>query len=117
MLAKNSPQQNDPDTLVVGGEIAVSRSDLQDLINRYHITRLNVFGSAARGELGPESDIDLLVEFEKNHSPSMGGMVEIQDAFEKLFAGRKVDVATLSILNNPYRKREIEKDMEELYAA
>jgi predicted nucleotidyltransferase len=43
--------------------------------------------------------------------------VEIQDAFEKLFHGRKVDVATPSILNNPYRKRAIEKDMEELYAA
>jgi predicted nucleotidyltransferase len=44
-------------------------------------------------------------------------MVEIQDAFSVLFGGRKVDVATPSILNNPYRRRAIEKDMEELYAA
>lgn len=117
MTGKESLKQDDPDTLVIGGKVEVSRSDLLDLIKRYHITRLNVFGSAARGELGPESDIDLLVEFEKSHSPSMGGMVEIQDAFRKLFGGRKVDVATLSILNNPYRKRAIEKDMEELYAA
>jgi hypothetical protein len=45
-------------------------------------------------------------------------MVEIQDAFSVLFGGRKVDVATPSIiLNNPYRRRAIEKDMEELYIA
>jgi hypothetical protein len=47
----------------------------------------------------------------------MGGMVDIQDAFVELFQGHKVDVATPSILNNPYRKRAIEKDMEVLYAA
>ncbi len=116
-LENNSLKRNDPDKLVIGGEIEVSRSALQDLVKRFHINRMNVFGSAARGELGPESDIDLLIEFEKNQSPSIGGMVEIQDAFEKLFYGRKVDVATPSILNNPYRKRAIEKDMEELYAA
>jgi len=44
-------------------------------------------------------------------------MVEIQEAFTTLFGGRKVDVATPAILNNPYRQRAIEKDMEALYAA
>ena len=44
-------------------------------------------------------------------------MVEIQEAFAALFGGRKVDVATPATLNNPYRQREIEKDMEELYVA
>ena len=44
-------------------------------------------------------------------------MVEIQAAFSGLFGGRKVDVATPAILNNPYRKHAIEKDMQELYAA
>jgi len=74
-------------------------------------------GSAARGEITPDSYIDLLVEFEGGKSPSLGGMVKISDAFSKLFNGRKVDIATPSILNNPYRRREIEKDMELLYAA
>ena len=76
-----------------------------------------LFGSAVRGNLKPDRDIDLLVEFENGGAPSLGGMVEIQEVFSELFGGRKVDVATPSILNNPYRKRAIEKDMEELYAA
>jgi predicted nucleotidyltransferase len=109
--------QRNRDTLVIGGKIEISRSDLQEVAKRFHIRRLYLFGSAARGELRPDSDIDLLIEFESNAAPSMGGMVEIQDAFAQLFHGRKVDVATPSILNNPYRKRAIEKDMEELYAA
>ncbi|VAW74635.1 hypothetical protein MNBD_GAMMA15-2163 [hydrothermal vent metagenome] len=114
---KDEILMSDPDRIVIGGKIVVSRAALQELARRYRIRRLVLFGSAARGELKPDSDIDLLVEFEKNNSPSLGGMVEIQDAFAVLFGGRKVDVATPAILNNPYRQREIEKDMEELYAA
>jgi len=114
---KDGVPMRDQDRMVIGGKVVISRAALQELARRYHIHRIVVFGSAARGELKPDSDIDLLVEFEKGESPSLGGMVEIQEAFAVLFGGRKVDVATPAILNNPYRQREIEKDMEELYAA
>jgi predicted nucleotidyltransferase len=108
---------NDQDQFMIGQTIVVSHTALQELARRYHIRRLVLFGSAARGELRPDSDIDLLVEFESDAAPSLGGMVEIQDALAMLFGGRNVDVATPSILNNPYRRRAIEKDMQELYAA
>ena len=114
---KGGPKMSRQDRLVVGGALEISRTALQALAQRYHIRRLVLFGSAARGELRPDSDIDLLVEFESGAAPSLGGMVGIQDAFVSLFGGRKVDVATPAILNNPYRRRAIEKDMEELYAA
>ena len=105
------------DRLVIGRTIVVSREALQELAQRFHIRRLVLFGSAARGELKPDSDIDLLVEFESGRAPSLGGMVEIQEALAKLFEGRKVDLATPAILNNPFRQRAIEKDMQVLYAA
>ena len=108
---------SDQDRLVIGGEIVISRAALEELAQRHHIRRLVLFGSAARGELKPDSDIDLLVEFESGEAPSLGGMVEVQDALVTLFGGRMVDLATPSILNNPYRRRAIEKNMEELYAA
>ena len=108
---------SDEDRLIIGDTIVISRIALSRLARRYHINRLVLFGSAASGELTPESDIDLLVEFEDGHSPSLGGMVAINSDFVSLFDGRKVDLATPSILNNPYRKRAIEKNMEELYAA
>ena len=108
---------NEQDRLVIGGEIVISRASLEELAQRHHIHRLVLFGSAARGELKADSDIDLLVEFESGEAPSLGGMVDVQEAFVALFGGRMVDLATPSILNNPYRRRAIEKNMEELYAA
>lgn len=111
------PLTGDTDSLVIGDRFAVSRAALHELARRYHIRRLALFGSAVRGELKPDSDIDLLVEFEDGEAPSLGGMVNIQEDLSELFGGCKVDVATPSILNNPYRRRAIEKEMEELYAA
>jgi predicted nucleotidyltransferase len=103
--------------LQLGGQLTVSRAEVESLARRFHIRKLVLFGSAARGELRPDSDIDLLVEFEPGKAPSLGGMLGISDAFSGLFGGRSVDLATASILENPYRRRAIERDMEMLYAA
>jgi len=58
---------------------------------RFGIRNIRVFGSFARGEAGPESDVDLLVEY----VPGKGGFafVDFCEAVEKLL-GRKVDVVT-----------------------
>ena len=112
-----TPVSSDKDNIVIDEEIVIPRKALEKLVQQYGIKHLALFGSAARGQLKPDSDIDLLVEFEKGKAPSLGGMVKLQDAFSALFGGRKVDIATPTILNNPYRRRAIEKEMEELYAA
>ena len=112
-----TPVSSDKDNIVIDEEIVVSRKALEKLVQQYGIKHLALFGSAARGQLKPDSDIDLLVEFEKGKAPSLGGMLKLKDAFSAMFGGRKVDIATPAILNNPYRRRAIEKDMEELYAA
>jgi len=95
----------------------VSRQALLNIIRHYGIRRLSLFGSAARNELERHSDIDLLVEFETGHSPALSGIMKIREAFSDLFDGRAVDVATAAILNNPYRRRQIERDRVEIYAA
>ena len=107
----------DKDYILIAGVPTVSRTALKKLVANYHIRRLDLFGSAVRGELKADSDIDLLVDFEKGKAPSLGGLVKLQEDFSTLFGGRKVDVATPSILNNPYRRQAIKKDMQELYAA
>jgi len=50
-------------TLQLGG-IQVDSSSLAELCRRYGVKELSLFGSAARGDVGPESDVDIMVEFE-----------------------------------------------------
>lgn len=97
--------------------LEVSHAALEQLARRYGIRRLTLFGSAARGELGPDSDIDLLVEFEPGRAPSLWMEHELESSFSRLFDGRRVDIAPPEILRNPYRRKHIERDMRVLYEA
>ena len=107
-----------PETERPAGEtFKVPRKSLKELAQRHHIRRLAVFGSAARGTLGPDSDIDLLVEFEPGQAPSLWDEQELQASLSRLFGGRRVDIAPSAILRNPYRKRQIEQDLKVLYDA
>lgn len=94
----------------------IQKKEIETICNTYSIKKLSLFGSAARADLGSDSDIDILVEFFPDGVPSLGRFVELQDELIDLF-GRKVEVATQAILNNPYRRRSIENDLKELYAA
>lgn len=78
------------------------------------IQRLSVFGSAARDELTPDSDIDLLVEYEPDAPVglfAMGGhLMDLQD-----IVGRKVDLVTLNGLC-PYIRDDVLGDARQIYA-
>lgn len=111
-------QPDDPDALHLPPSLAcVSRPALLDIIQHFGIARLSLFGSLARGAMQANSDVDLLVEFAAGRTPPLSGMMKIRDAFSELFDGRVVDVATTAILNNPYRRRQIERELIEIYAA
>jgi predicted nucleotidyltransferase len=94
----------------------VPRGRLAAICRRHHVRRLGVFGSAARGDATESSDVDLLVEFEKGAETSLFDMVRLQEQLSRLF-GRKVDLATPAILENPYRRQAVLKDLREIYAA
>ncbi len=110
--ATNEKPCDEQDRLWISSDISVSQSALSNLAQRYHINRLQLFGSAARGELQPDSDIDLLVEFVRDEGPSLWEMVGLQDELSLIFGGRAIDLATPEILENPYRRRTIEPDLK-----
>ncbi len=93
-----------------------SKERLEEICQRYGVKKLELFGSAARSDFGPESDIDILIRFLPDRTPSLGKLVELQDELADLF-GRSVQLATSSILENPYRRKTVEKDLRALYAA
>lgn len=86
--------------LSVLGDLGVSQSALLALLHRHHIGRLALFGAAARGELTPASEIELLLEFEPGRAPLPDGMAAVREDFSVLFGGREVSLVAASILGD-----------------
>ena len=78
------------------------------------MARLRLFGSAATGHEGPDSDIDLLVEF-ADEAPSAFQVVDLRDELSAVFGGVPVDLAFAAVLRNPYRRRAIEPQLRAIY--
>lgn len=91
------------------------REKLAELCRRYHIRQMSLFGSVLRDDFRPDSDVDVLVEFEAGQEPSFSGLLKLQSELSILFGQRQVDVATPSILRNPYRRKSIMKDLQPIY--
>lgn len=90
---------------------------LAELCRKYHVRKLSLFGSAARNELKPGSDVDLLVEFEPEAGVTLLDLPAMQDELSPLFEHRRIDLVTPEVLENPYRRQSILPDMKTLYAA
>ncbi|HRH89324.1 MAG TPA: nucleotidyltransferase domain-containing protein [Rubrivivax sp.] len=89
---------------------------IDDLCRRYRVRTLRLFGSAAVGRETPSSDVDLLVDFAPGQAPSAFELVDLRDALSRVFDGRPVDLAFPGILDNPYRRRAIEPQLQPLYS-
>jgi uncharacterized protein len=65
---------------------------VSEICEQYHVRRLCLFGSALRGELRPESDVDLLVEYESVFTPSFFKLVPLARNLSPFFDGRPIDL-------------------------
>jgi hypothetical protein len=81
--------------------ITVPEESLGPLCRKYHIRRLSIFGSAMGGDFKPDSDIDLLVEFDPAFIPGLS-FFSIQEELSSLF-GHKVDLNTPDFLSRYFR--------------
>jgi uncharacterized protein len=76
---------------------------LRELCRHRHIRRLALFGSTLRGTGRPESDVDLLVEFEPGQEPGLLKLAEIEAELSSLVGGRRVDLRTAQDLSRHFR--------------
>ncbi len=93
------------------------RDKIVEFCRQHRIKSLSVFGSVTREDFRPDSDVDFLVEFEENANIGLFEMVEMQDELSTLLDQRSVDLVTPSVLNNPYRRRTILRNLERVYGA
>ena len=91
----------------------IPKVDLETFCRKNHITRMSLFGSALRDELKPGSDIDILVEFDKNHMPGLFDISRMEIELSETI-GRKVDLRTPEDLSRYFRE-EVPKSAEVHY--
>ena len=97
------------------GKMHVDGAVLAAVCRRYGVKELSLFGSAVRGEMRPESDIDMMVEFEPG---ARIGLIKFESLAEELeaLAGRRVDLVTRGGLK-PWVRPAVLKDARVIYAA
>jgi predicted nucleotidyltransferase len=98
--------------------LMVGREPLVALCRKYHVRRLDVFGSAARDDFDEQSsDVDLLVDFEEMpYAERADAYLGLLTDAEALF-GRRVDLVEVGAVRNPYLRHGIEASRQLLYAA
>jgi hypothetical protein len=88
---------------------------MADFCRRNHIRRLSLFGSILRDDFGPDSDIDVLVEFEPGQTPGLA-FFGLQEELSELL-GRRVDLNTPQCLSNYFRDEVIRQAQVQYDAA
>jgi len=103
----------------MNAKIPIPEQALRDFCRRWQIVELSLFGSALRDDFGPHSDIDLLVRFASDATPTLFDMVTMQDELAAI-TGRDVDLVSRRAIEdsrNTIRRRAILESAEVIYAA
>jgi uncharacterized protein len=94
--------------------IPIPAESIAEFCRRLHIKRLALFGSVLRDDFGPDSDVDVLVEFDPEHIPGLAFFGMERELSEML--GRRVDLNTPGFLS-PYFRDKVQAEGAVLYDA
>jgi predicted nucleotidyltransferase len=85
--------------------IEISRPAVAEFCREHHIRKLALFGSVLRDDFGPESDIDVLVEFEPGHVPGLIGLAGLELQLSEILGGRRIDLNTPGFFRPALRQK------------
>ena len=96
--------------------VNLPKEKIAEFCRRHHIRKLAVFGSALREDFRPDSDLDVLVEFDPEHTPGLIRLAGMELELSELLGGRKVDINTPLCLS-AYFRDEVLAEAEPVYVA
>lgn len=99
----------------MNSKVSVDRQRLAEFCRQNGIRRLAVFGSALRDDFGPESDVDVLIEFESGRTPGLR-FFWMQEELSRLF-NRNVDLHTPASLSRYFRSQVLSEAEDQYVAA
>ncbi|GMU93810.1 MAG: nucleotidyltransferase [Candidatus Hydrogenedentota bacterium] len=97
-------------------KLSFPRGQIAAFCQKHGIRRLSLFGSALREDFRPDSDVDILVEFDSDRIPTLLDLVDMEQELSILLGGRKVDLRTPGDLSRYFRQQVME-EAEVQYAA
>lgn len=92
----------------MSARIFIPDDRIAGICQQYHISKLALFGSVLRDDFRPDSDVDVLVEFDPAHIPGLFGLARIERELTAVI-GRQVDVRTPNDLSRYFRQTVIEQ--------
>lgn len=85
-------------------QIAIPEQAIAEFCQRYHVRKLSLFGSVLRDDFRPDSDLDVLIEFEPGKTVDFFVFIDMQDELSELF-GYPVDLNTPNFLSRYFRDK------------
>jgi uncharacterized protein len=101
--------------MTIASGVVLPEAEIAEICRRYQVRELSLFGSAVRGEMRPDSDIDLLVDYLPGARPSLFDLIGMTNELSDLL-GRKVDLGVKRSLKPRYRDH-ILAEAHVIYAA
>jgi predicted nucleotidyltransferase len=89
--------------------IQIDQQKIAEFCRRHHIRKLSLFGSVLRPDFRPDSDIDVLVEFETHHVPGLLSIARMERELSQLLGGRRIDLRTPQDLSRYFRQDVLSK--------
>ncbi|MDI6449401.1 nucleotidyltransferase family protein [Anaerobaca lacustris] len=100
----------------MNANVQIDRSMIAAFCRKWQIRELSVFGSVLREDFGAKSDVDFLVSFEPGAPLDIDRLLDIKEELETRL-GRPVDLVEKEAMRNPWRRHEILKTRQVIYAA
>lgn len=97
-------------------DVSIPRHEIAAFCNRHRIRKLSLFGSATRDDFTPDSDVDVLVEFEPEAKVGFFKLYDLEQELSGLLEGRRIDINTPNSLSK-YFRNEVLREAEVLYVA
>jgi uncharacterized protein len=91
----------------MNGHLPIDKASLAQFCAQHHIRRLSLFGSTQKGSERPDSDVDLLVEFDPGQAPGLMRLAGMEIELSELLGGRRVDLRTAQDLSRHFRDQVV----------
>jgi len=98
------------------GKLELPLASIAEFCKHWKVKEFSIFGSILRKDYGPDSDVDVLLSFQEDVPWGLFEFVDMKEELKKIF-GREVDIVEKEGIRNPFRRHEILRSREVIYAA